>query len=145
MTTGEQLDLIDRLRAQAFVDTPVRLGRHTSGRGYHLVRLGGTGDFWADDGSYRAEAIDQIGAEYGALTQALTDRWGEPQVFSPDSLTVRALGGEEIPQPWRELSHTTDHLHLWRVEDSWLAVCVARWGEDDPYLLMAAVTVVDPP
>ncbi|MDA5280693.1 hypothetical protein [Streptomyces sp. Isolate_45] len=145
MTTGEQLDLIDRLRAHAFVDTPVRLGRHVSGPGYHLVGLGGTRDFWEDDGSYRAEATDQIGAAYGSLTQALTDRWGEPQVFSPDSLNLRALAGEAIPQPWQELSHTTDHLHLWRAEDSWLVVCVARWGEDDPYLLMAAVTVVDPP
>ncbi|MFD3873619.1 hypothetical protein [Streptomyces sp. NPDC058623] len=145
MTTGEQLDLIDRLRAQAFVDVPVRLGRHTSGPGYHLVRLGGTRDFWEDDGSYRAEALDQIGAEYGALTQALTDRWGEPQVFSPYSLTLRALAGEEIPQPWQELSHTTDHLYLWRAEERWLVAGVAQWGEHDPYLLMAAVTVVDPP
>ncbi|MET9607485.1 hypothetical protein ABZZ17_20850 [Streptomyces sp. NPDC006512] len=145
MTTGQQLDLIDRLRAQAFVDKPVRLGRHSSGPGYHLVRLGGTRDFWDDDGSRRAEAAEQTGAEYGALTQAVTGRWGQPQVFSLDSLTHRGLAEEEIPQPWRELSHTTDHLYLWRAGDRWLVVCVARWAEEDPYLLMAAVTVVDPP
>ncbi|UQX00097.1 hypothetical protein [Streptomyces sp. RerS4] len=145
MTTAEHLDLIDRLRAQVFPDRPVRLGRHASGPGHHLALLGGTADFWEDDGSRRAEAADQIGAEYAALVLALTGRWGPPQIFT---LSSPARGGpdeEEIPEPWQEIGNSTDHVHLWWVEDRWLVVCVVRGAEEDPYLLMAGVTVTDPP
>ncbi|MCX5197492.1 hypothetical protein OOK31_26960 [Streptomyces sp. NBC_00249] len=145
MTTAEHLDLIDRLRAQAFVDRPVRLGAHSSGPGYHLVRLDGTGDFWEDDGSGRAEAAGQISAEYAALVQALTIRWGAPDVFPVVSPARRGTEGAELEEPWEELGNSADHVHLWRTGDRWLVVCAARWGEEGPHDLMAAVTVTDPP
>ncbi|MET8754996.1 hypothetical protein ABZW32_33610 [Streptomyces sp. NPDC004667] len=145
MTTAQHLDLIDRLRAQSFVDMPVRLGRHSSGPGYHLVRLEETGDFWEDDGSGRQEAADQISAEYAALTQALTERWGTPLVFTLRSPAALDNAPEAPAQPWEELTHSTDHVHLWRAEDRWLVACVTQWGEEDPYTLMAGITVMDPP
>ncbi|MET9322772.1 hypothetical protein ABZX75_21630 [Streptomyces sp. NPDC003038] len=145
MTTAEHLDTIDRLRAREFPTERGGSGGRTSGPGYHLVQLGRTSDFWDDDGSGRAEAADQIGAECGALAQALTGRWGEPQMFSLTSVLDRVLEGEAIPQPWHEMSNTTDHLRLWRVEGQWLVAYVAQWDAEGPYLLMAGVTVVDPP
>jgi hypothetical protein len=145
MTTAQHLDLIDRLRAQSFVDTPVRLGRHSSGPGHHLVRLEETRDFWEDDGAGREEAAEQISAEYAALTQALTERWGVPLVFTLRSPTVRDIEGEEVPEPWEELGNSTDHVHVWRAGDRWLVACVTQWGEEDSYALMAGVTVADPP
>ncbi|MEV6686103.1 hypothetical protein AB0N28_12275 [Streptomyces sp. NPDC051130] len=145
MTTAEHLDTIDRLRAQVFPPEPVWSGRHSSGPGYHLVQLVETRDFWEDDGSGRIEAADQISAEYGALEQALTDRWGKPQVFTLEGAMHRGLDGEEIPQPWEELSNSTDHVHLWRAEDRWLVAYVAYGEAEDPFRLMAGVTVVDPP
>ncbi|MFG2232817.1 hypothetical protein ACGFNX_22880 [Streptomyces sp. NPDC048723] len=145
MTTAEHLDTIDRLRASEFPPEPVRTGGNSSGPGFHLVQLGRTRGFWDDDGSGRIEAADQIGAEYGALAQAATDRWGEPQVFSLGTLRDRGFTGEEIPQPWDELSSSTDHVHLWRVGAHWLVVYVAQWAGEDPYQLMAGVTVIDPP
>ncbi|WP_328924516.1 hypothetical protein OG429_07545 [Streptomyces sp. NBC_00190] len=145
MTTAEHLDTIDRLRAKEFPPEPVRSGGQGSGPGYHLVQLSRTRDFWDDDGSGRAEAAGQIAAEYGALTQALADRWGEQQVFSVGSLLDRGFDGEEIPEPWDEVSSTTDHVHLWRAEERWLVAYVAQWDSEDPYLLMAGVTVIDPP
>lgn len=36
-------------------------------------------------------------------------------------------------------------MHLWRAGDHWLVAYVAQWDEGDPYLLMAGVTVIDPP
>ncbi|MFB7256959.1 hypothetical protein [Streptomyces nojiriensis] len=145
MTTAEHLDTIERLRAQEFPPEPVRTGGNSSGPGFHLVQLARTRSFWEDDGSGRIEAADQIGAEYGALAQAATDRWGEPQVFGLGTLRDRGFAGEEIPQPWDELSSTTDHVHLWRVGAQWLVVYVAQWAGEDPYQLMAAVTITDPP
>ncbi|MBT2540861.1 hypothetical protein J7E99_09125 [Streptomyces sp. ISL-44] len=145
MTTAEHLDTIDRLRAREFPAEPVWSGGQSSGPGYHLVPVGRTGDFWEDGGAGRTEAADQINAEYGALTQALTDRWGDPQIFSLRSLRDRGFDGEEIPEPWDELSNSTDHVHLWRAGDHWLVAYVAQWDEGDPYLLMAGVTVIDPP
>ncbi|MGW7452093.1 hypothetical protein [Streptomyces sp. NPDC054787] len=145
MTTAEHLDTIDRLRAGEFPAEPVRSGGQISGPGYHLVQLGWTRDFWDDDGSGRAEAADQIAAEYEALTQALAGRWGDQQVFSVASLLERGLDGEEIPQPWDVVSNTTDHVHLWRAEEQWLVAYVAQWDSEDPYVLMAGVTVIDPP
>ncbi|WP_329193307.1 MULTISPECIES: hypothetical protein [unclassified Streptomyces] len=145
MTTAEHLDTIDRLRAQVFPPEPVWFGRHSSGPGYHLVQLVETRDFWEDDGSGRIEAADQISAEYGALEQALTDRWGEPQLFTLEGTMHRGLEGEEIPEPWEELSNSTDHVHMWRAEDRWLVAYVAHWEAEDPFRLMAGVTVIDPP
>lgn len=145
MTTAEHLDTIDRLRAKDFPREPVRAVGNSSGPGFHLVQLARTRGFWDDDGSGRIEAVDQVSAEYGALTQAVADRWGEPQIFSVASVLDRSLGGEEIPEPWDEVSNTTDHVHLWRAEDRWLVTYVAQWDAEDPYLLMAGVTVVDPP
>ncbi|MFJ6484153.1 MULTISPECIES: hypothetical protein [unclassified Streptomyces] len=145
MTTADHLDTIDRLRAKEFPTELVWAGGNSSGPGFHLVQLALTREFWDDDGSGRIEAADQIGAEYGALAQAATDRWGEPQVFSLGTLRDRGFAGEEIPQPWDELGSSTDHVHLWRVGAHWLVVYVAQWDGEDPYRLMAAVTVTDPP
>ncbi|WP_030960088.1 hypothetical protein [Streptomyces sp. NRRL S-378] len=145
MTTAEHLETIDRLLAQEFPREPVRTVDSSGGPGFHLVRLSRTRHFWDDDGSGRIEAADQISAEYGAITQAMTDRWGEPQVFSLGTVLERGFEGEGIEEPWSELSNCTDHVHLWRAGERWLVVCVAQWDRDDPYLLTAGVTVVDPP
>ncbi|WP_046780722.1 hypothetical protein [Streptomyces yangpuensis] len=145
MTTAEHLDTIDRLLAQEFPKEPVRTVDSSSGPGFHLVHLSRTRHFWDDDGSGRIEAADQISAEYGAITQAVTDRWGEPQVFSLGTVLERGFEGEAIEEPWNELSSCTDHVHLWRAGERWLVVCVAQWDCEAPYLLTAGVTVVDPP
>ncbi|MFD3539827.1 hypothetical protein ACFWUQ_10040 [Streptomyces sp. NPDC058662] len=145
MTTADHLDTIDRLRVREFPAEPDRSGGRSSGPGHHLVEVGRTGGCREDDGSAWIAASDQISAEYGALTQALSDRWGEPQVFALESLAVRAAEGEEIPEPWAEVSASTDHVQLWRAGDHWLVAYVTRGDAYDPYLLMAGVTVVDPP
>ncbi|MFF5703335.1 hypothetical protein ACFY7H_12640 [Streptomyces sp. NPDC012794] len=145
MTTADHLDTIDRLRTREFPSEQAVRGERSTGPGYHLVQLSRTRDFWDDDGSGWEEAEEQISAEYGALAEALSDRWGQPQVFALASTLDRVFDGEEIPDPWLELCNITDHVHLWRVEDRWLVVCVAQWDKEFPFLLMAGVTVVDPP
>ncbi|MFD3544502.1 hypothetical protein ACFWUW_02600 [Streptomyces sp. NPDC058655] len=145
MTTAEHLGTIDRLRRREFPTEPVRSGGQSSGPGYHLVEIGRTDDFWDDGGSGRIEAIDQINAEYTALTEALTGRWGRAQVFGVDSLKIRRAEGEEIPEPWDRVSAATDHVHVWEVEGLWLVAYAAHGAGGDPYVLVAGVTQVDPP
>ncbi|MFD3695260.1 hypothetical protein ACFWUZ_03745 [Streptomyces sp. NPDC058646] len=145
MTTAEHLDTIDRLRVTAFPPEPVWSGGLSSGPGYHLVQVSWTADFREDGGAGRTEATDQINAEYGALTQALGDRWGRAQVFSLVSVRDRGFDGEAIPEPWARLSGMTGHVHLWRVGERWLVVCVAEGDGEEPLVLVAGVTVIDPP
>lgn len=70
---------------------------------------------------------------------------GEPQLVSLWSTRVRAGEGEEIPEPWRELSYGVGHAHLWRTGGRWVAVGVSHQGEEHPFQLLAAVTETDPP
>ncbi|GGZ80898.1 hypothetical protein GCM10010371_45610 [Streptomyces subrutilus] len=144
MTTAEHLDTIDRLRAREFPAESIWSGGRSSGPGYHLVQVGRTEDL-REDGSGRDAATDQISAEYGALAQALTDRWGEAQVFGVGSLRIRGFEGEAIPEPWDEVSASTDHVHVWEVEGRWVLLYAAQWDGGDPYMLMAGVTLIDPP
>lgn len=145
MTTAEHLDTIDRLLTTAFPTGPEGGPGHGGGPGHLLVTLSTTRDFRFDDGSGREEAAEQIDAECEALVQALTGRWGEPQVFTVGSLRERGFAGEEMPEPWGEIGNTTDHVNLWRAGERWLVVYVAQWDVEFPYLLTAASTVTDPP
>jgi hypothetical protein len=136
---------IDRLRAGAF---PAQHGREAdvvSGPGYHTVELSTSEEFWDDDGTRRAAAEEQYEAECGALSMLLTSRWGEPQLMSLAGVLLRAAEGEEIPEPWRELSAGVPYVELWRAGDRWIAVGVSRLGPELPFQLVAAVTVNDPP
>ncbi|MEV7414092.1 hypothetical protein [Streptomyces sp. NPDC089919] len=142
MTTAQRRETIDRLRSAARLGVGGGAGE---GAGYALVELGRSQAFWEGDGSDRVAAAEQIGAEYTALVQALTDGWGEPDVVGMGTVQERWASGEEIPAPWREVSGTTDHVHLWRVAEEWVAVYAAAGGEEQPLLLMAAVTATDPP
>ncbi|MER8000402.1 hypothetical protein ACWEJP_05335 [Streptomyces sp. NPDC004749] len=145
MTTAQHLAVIERLRARAF---PARRGPSdvgTSGPGYHLAELARGGGLGDDDGTRRADEADQFDAEHAALAEILTLRFGEPWYMSTWSVQVRGGEGEEIPEPWRELSGGPRFLYLWRVEDRWLAVGLAEADEERPFRLLAVVTATDPP
>ncbi|MFF5445382.1 hypothetical protein [Streptomyces sp. NPDC012888] len=145
MTTAEHLETIERLRTCAFPEVKGRSGTVTSGPGYHLAELGGSRWYGDEDPADRLAGEEQLSAEYGALTDRLTDRWGKPQVFAPAGLPEWSRAGEEPAEPWTGVCATTDHVHLWRAGDRWLAVYAGHWGADHSPQLMAVVTVVDPP
>lgn len=139
MTTAQQLAVIELLRARAFPAERGFTEVGMSGPGYHLAEL------FRGDGTADA---DQHGAEYTALTGILTARFGEPQYVSLWSVRTRVVEGEEIPEPWRELSGGPEYLHLWRSERRWLAVGAAGDAGDDeeqPFRIVVAVTEIDPP
>ncbi|MCB5169391.1 hypothetical protein LG634_31855 [Streptomyces bambusae] len=143
MTTALHLDTIERLRTSEFADVRDGSGEAWSGPGYHLAALGHSAE--QEDPAAEAEQAEQVSAEYTALEEALTARWGDPQVFAVGTLRGRTTGEGEIPEPWLTVCSVTDHVHLWRVEERWLVLCAAQWGTGQPRVLLAAVTVVDPP
>ncbi|MEV4993631.1 hypothetical protein [Streptomyces niveus] len=145
MSTARHLATIDLLCARPFPAARAGSGTGTSGPGFHLAELASGDGFWEDDGSRRAREAEQYEAECAALATVLEARWGEPQLFSLWSTRVRGAEGEEIPDPWRELSDGMAHAHLWRIGDRWLAVGVSTQGEEHPFQLLATVTDIDPP
>ncbi|MFD0272090.1 hypothetical protein ACFVGY_36825 [Streptomyces sp. NPDC127106] len=144
MTTAQHLETIDRLLTRDFPEARGRTEVGTSGPGYHLAELGASRWYGDEDAADRAECEEEVSAAYGALAHRLEERWGPPHTFSLDSLRLRE-GGAEVAQPWSEIAATTDHLHLWRTGDRWVAVYAAAWGADHSPQLMVAVTVIDPP
>ncbi|MER5929154.1 hypothetical protein [Streptomyces sp. NPDC002054] len=145
MTTAEHLETIDRLRTREFPAVRGRSGPVISGPGYHLAELGGSRWYGDEDAADRLAGEEQVAAEYGALTERLTDRWGRPEVLGLQGLLTRSGAGEELAEPWQELCATAGHIHLWRAQDRWVALYTAHWGADHSPQLMAAVTVIDPP
>jgi hypothetical protein len=142
---ARHLATIDRLRCGAFPARRRREAEVVSGPGYHTVELSTSEEFWDDDGTRRSAAEEQYEAECGALSMLLTTRWGEPQLVSLAGALLRGAEGEEIPEPWRELSAGVPYVELWRAGDRWIAVGVSRLGPELPFQLVAAVTVNDPP
>lgn len=155
MTSAQNLATMDRLRVRAFpaqrggADLEGGAGTGIGGPGYHLVALscgedsGGEED--ASPAGTAAQAEEQYAAECEALASVLDARWGPSQMFSLWSLQTRRLDGEEIAEPWRELCGSTPYLHLWRVEDRWVALGVSRWDGEPGLRLMAVITEIDPP
>lgn len=145
MSTARHVATIDLLCARSFPAERAGSETGTSGPGYHLAELARGEGFWDDDGTRRAQEAEQYEAECAALASVLEARWGEPQLVSLWSIHVRATEGEEIPEPWPELSAGVAYVHLWRTGDRWVALGVSHQGEEHPFQLLAAVTETDPP
>ncbi|MFH8793247.1 hypothetical protein [Streptomyces sp. NPDC017941] len=146
MSSADHIAAIDLLRARGFPEASGRSEFGYGGPGYHIAELATQDQLWDDDGTAHGETEEQYEAERDALTVLLAQRWGEPQHFSLASALLRAMARPaEIPDPWATLSESVPDLHLWRAEERWIALGVARWGERRALQLVAVVTEVDPP
>lgn len=145
MSTARHVATIDLLCARPFPAERTGSEVGTSGPGFHLAELAIGESFGAHDGSGRALEAEQYEAECTALASVLTTRWGEPHLLSLWNTHVRATEGEEIPDPWRELSAGVGYVHLWRTKAHWLAIGIAQHGDDHPLQLLATITETDPP
>jgi hypothetical protein len=139
MTTARHLEIIDLLSTRAF---PAERGPSdvgSEGPGFHIAELKGHFGDDADPGADREAEAEQRLAEQEGLLRGLTQRWGEPDLFSLASTRLRVERDEEVPDPWRRLSEQMGWLHLWRIEDRWIAVGLSE------FQLLAVVTEIDPP
>ncbi|MET7617159.1 hypothetical protein [Streptomyces sp. NPDC005408] len=130
MTTAQHLETIDLLRSRGFPAEPGPSDVGQEGPGFHIAELNG---HFGDD----ADAEQRL-AEHDALLDVLIERWGEPDLFSLASTQLRADGDEDVPDPWRRLSEQMGWLHLWRIEDLWIALGLSE------FQLLAVVTDIDP-
>ncbi|MGH3314260.1 MAG: hypothetical protein ACRDP3_27360 [Streptomyces sp.] len=142
---AHHLATIDLLCARAFPAQRGRSAAVVSGPGFHIAELATSESFWDDEGTGRREAEEQYEAECGGLSALLTGRWGEPQIFSLRSTLIRSMEGEEMPEPWHELSGSVPYLEVWRAEGRWIALGVSQQDDELPFQLLAAVTANDPP
>lgn len=136
MTTAQHLRAIDLLRSREF---PAEFGPSdvgTEGPGFHIAELNGQ---IPDIPQMPDVGAEQLAAEHEALLRALTQRWGEPELFSLASTALRADADEDIREPWLRLGALLTYLCLWRVEDRWIGV----GGSEER--LLAVVTETDPP
>lgn len=139
MTTARHLEIIDLLRARDFPSERGPSDVGSEGPGFHIAELNGDfGDGADADRDGEAEAEQRL-AEQEGLLRWLTERWGEPDLFSLASTQLRAARDEEVPDPWRRLSEQMRWLHLWRIEDRWIGVGLSASQ------LLAVVTEIDPP
>ncbi|MGQ4382455.1 hypothetical protein [Streptomyces sp. SAS_270] len=153
MTIAQHLATIDRLCSQDFPAEHGRSDTGTGGPGYHVAELATSDDFWEDDGTRWQETEEQFEADRDGLSERLTERWGDPQRFSLAGVFGRATEGEDIPEPWADLSSHVPDLHLWRTDDHgqarsharWVALGVSQWDKELPFQLIAVVTEIDPP
>jgi hypothetical protein len=137
MTTAQHLDTIDLLRSRDFPAEPGPSDVGTEGPGFHIAELNG---HFGDDAETETEAdVEQRAAEHHALLDVLTKRWGEPDLFNLATTALRADADEDMPEPWLRLSALLAHLHLWQIDDRWVAVGVCEAQ------LLAVVTEIDPP
>ncbi|MET7710957.1 hypothetical protein [Streptomyces sp. NPDC005407] len=141
MTTARHLEIIDLLRARGFAAEHGPSDVGSEGPGFHIAELNGHFGDGADpdpDADREAEAEQRL-AEQEGLLRGLTQRWGEPDLFSLASTQLRVERDEEVPDPWRRLSEQMGWLHLWRIEDRWIAVGLSE------FQLLAVVTEIAPP
>lgn len=147
MTLAQQLATIDELCSRPFPTEHGRSDVGTAGPGFHMAELATSDDFWEDDGTEREETAVQYEADRDGLSERLTDRWGVPQKFPLWSIQERAMGGEDIPEPWGSLSSHVQDVHSWRYEETgrWVVLGVSQWDKELPFQLLAVVTEIDPP
>ncbi|MDJ1137691.1 hypothetical protein [Streptomyces iconiensis] len=99
-----------------------------------------TGEVGADeDAADLLEAEREFDTDCEALCFLLSQRWGEPATLDLTGHLVRLAGGAELPEPERTLCGLVTELRVWTVENRWLGVGVARWGEAGPLQLLAAI------
>jgi hypothetical protein len=151
MDLAAQLAEVDRLRALDFPVRQVRTPRSgslptgvDSGPGYHLADLAVSEDFWADDGSRRAQALDDYEAACQALVELLAARWGDPDPLDLHPYLVRQEEEDgEVPAPLGALCGYVPEVYGWRVGARWTALGVGQWGRESPFQLVLAIAERD--
>ncbi|MCX5383768.1 hypothetical protein [Streptomyces sp. NBC_00083] len=144
MTTALYLQHIDRLRSREFPAERGRSGSGVSGPGYHSACLSADEEEW-EDMAERLEQRAQCVADHDALIAELIRRWEQPQYISLWSAQARLVAGEAIPEPWAEFAVGFDFLHLWHVEDRWIAVGLDLEEAGPGWDLSVTVTETAPP
>ncbi|GAB7029459.1 hypothetical protein AB0G35_33275 [Streptomyces sp. NPDC021749] len=139
MRLDEQLTTIDLLRRREFPAQRVRSTPVESGPGFHIADLRVSQDFWDVDLTELAEVEEEFEAALTALVQALSLRWGEPEVVDLTDVLERTAQGLPVPPPLDVLCGFVPLMYGWRVDGRWTAVGVGQGDRELPLQLLVAV------
>ncbi|WP_327706461.1 hypothetical protein OG530_36980 [Streptomyces decoyicus] len=139
MTIDVYLTVIDRWRLRDFPAAPGRSALVESGPGFHIAGLRVSQEFWDADLAEVAEAAEEFEAELTALVQALSLRWGEPEVRDLADHLDRTARGIPVRPPLDTLCGYVPRLYGWRVQNRWIGVGVGQGDRELPFQLLVAV------
>lgn len=138
-STANHLATIDQLRLRDFPARRGTAGRVESGPGFHVADLRVSEDFWDADLTRVEEALEEFEAELSVLVQALTLRWGAPEVLDLTDHLERQAMGEPVPPPLDALCGYVPELHIWRVGGRWVGLGVGQGDRELPFQLLVAI------
>ncbi|MGW7022205.1 hypothetical protein [Streptomyces decoyicus] len=139
MTIDAYLTVIDRWRLRDFPAAPGRSALVESGPGFHIAGLRVSQEFWDADLAEVAEAAEEFEAELTALVQALSLRWGEPEVMDLADDLERSARGIPVRPPLDTLCGYVPRMYGWRVRSRWIGVGVGQGDRELPFQLLVAV------
>ncbi|MEU8781273.1 hypothetical protein [Streptomyces sp. NPDC048637] len=139
MTIDAHLTVIDRWRLRDFPAAPGRSALVESGPGFHIAGLRVSQEFWDADAAEVAEAAEEFEAELTALVQALSLRWGKPEVMDLAVHLARSARGLPVRPPLDTLCGYVPRMHGWRVQGRWIGVGVGQGAPELPLQLLVAV------
>ncbi|BDH13037.1 hypothetical protein [Streptomyces hygroscopicus] len=139
MTIDAYLTVIDHWRLRDFPAAPGRSALVESGPGFHIAGLRVSQEFWDADLAEVAEAAEEFEAELTALVQALSLRWGEPEVMDLADHLERSARGIPVPPPLDTLCGYVPRMYGWRVQSRWIGVGVGQGDRELPFQLLVAV------
>ncbi|MCL7496198.1 hypothetical protein M8I34_33050 [Streptomyces sp. MCA2] len=139
MTIDAYLTVIDRWRLRDFPAAPGRSALVESGPGFHIAGLRVSQEFWDADLAEVAEAAEEFEAELTALVQALSLRWGEPEVMYLADDLERSARGIPVRPPLDTLCGYVPRMYGWRVQSRWIGVGVGQGDRELPFQLLVAV------
>ncbi|WP_406222037.1 hypothetical protein [Streptomyces decoyicus] len=139
MTIDAYLTVIDRWRLRDFPAAPGRSALVESGPGFHIAGLRASQEFWDADLAEVAEAAEEFEAELTALVQALSLRWGEPEVMDLADDLERSARGIPVRPPLDTLCGYVPRMYGWRVQSRWIGVGVGQGDRELPFQLLVAV------
>ncbi|MFJ5800844.1 hypothetical protein [Streptomyces decoyicus] len=139
MTIDAYLTVIDRWRLRDFPAAPGRSALVESGPGFHIAGLRVSQEFWDADLAEVAEAAEEFEAELTALVQALSLRWGGPEVTDLADDLERSARGIPVRPPLDTLCGYVPRMYGWRVQSRWIGVGVGQGDRELPFQLLVAV------
>ncbi|MCF2526961.1 hypothetical protein [Yinghuangia soli] len=132
------MGVVETLLLRPFAERPYRAGEASGGPGWHMVDLEVSRDFWEDSERDQIEVVwDQYEDKARRLAGVLDGRHGAHRVVALAPYFERGMEGEDVPEPFDDLSNFVVRLHVWTIGDRWLGVGVGQYDKELPIQLVA--------
>jgi hypothetical protein len=135
---SRHVDVVEALIRRPFAERSYRAGEASGGPDWHMVDLQVSRDFWEDSERDRIEVVwDQYEEKAQRLAGVLDERHGAHRVVEMAPYFERGMEGEDVPEPFDNLSNFVVRLHVWTLADRWLGIGVGQHDKELPIQLVA--------